>query len=81
MIASSPAGSQVNFRTVNQVFPFSQALINPGVPCVIYANSTATCAGGQLTLTRLDGFEVLPTTTLFQSSVDSWNQFGLRKRF
>lgn len=49
VIASSPAGSQVNFRTVNQVFPFSQSLINPGVPCVINPNSTATCAGGQLT--------------------------------
>jgi iron complex outermembrane receptor protein len=49
VIASSPAGSQVNFRSVNQVFPFSQALINPGVPCTINPNSTATCAGGQLT--------------------------------
>lgn len=49
VIASSPAGTQINFRTTSQVFPFSQALVNPNIPCVI-AGLTATCGtGGVLT--------------------------------
>ena len=54
VIASAPAGSAIDWRTVNQVFPFSQALLNPSLPCTI-TGSTAACPGTLTQLVTLSG--------------------------
>jgi iron complex outermembrane recepter protein len=53
VIASSPAGSQIDFRTVNQVIPFSQALVSPDLPCTAVQATAGTCPNSGTGFTHL----------------------------